>query len=312
MEEIKAKTVCDLSVNNGIFRLQEVIWKVLPFTRRKPDVARRFFGRIDWNGLTVNKREMLHSIAFKSNRWIDMVGFEMLRGESSFQISYTITKGHGVLGKVIRKGTAFVPLGDMLHPSRQIKLRSPLRIEPEVWYCINIIIEIHEYEMYVSTSSGTDGRAMIETDSDVRIEYAAGLDSSDKTSLSSGQIAGISFYCIDSREEEFLKTQLPLFVKPIGTPAETSVKDIAIGDSLPMLPDPVIHSHVPYEPSIEPIIECEPTRSLEEAPQILVDPEKTATSLRGSVTKYVLPPVAGVISPPVRSQAVVRDIPPYK
>ena len=291
---------------------------------------------------------MLHSIAFRADSWIDMVGFEMLRGENSYQISYTITKGQGVLGKVIRKGSAFISLGDILHPSRQIRLRSPLRIEPDIWYCINIIIEIHEYEMYVLTSSGTDGRSVIATDSGVTIEYATGLDSSEKTTVLAGQIGGISFYRIDRQEEEFLRAHVPPSVKSSAVQPEpetkdvaignsvavlpdykpethpsialtrarpplidlqNSVKDIAIGDSLPILPDYSKDSQAsPYIPEMAPIAEIDRTQVLDPMP----DPDKTSMSLKSSATKYILPPLAGIISPPVRSQAVVRDVPPYK
>ena len=273
--------------------------------RSKPDVARRFTGRIDWNGLKVNKQEMMHSLSFRSNRWIDVVGFEMLRGDASFRLTYTITKGQGVLGNAIGRGSGFVPIGDILHPSRCIRMRSPIRVEPHTWYCVNVIIEIHEYEMYVTSSRGTNGRAIVHTDTGVEIEYANGLESCQKTNISSGQIAGIVFYCIDPSEEDFLRSR-PLRLS--SAEVETShQKDVCIGSSLAALPDPMIDNADSQAENVIPPRALTVVASRDE-----IDRDKTSitlTSHTSNQSKYILPPVRGVLAPPVRTQEVLRQIP---
>jgi hypothetical protein len=288
------------------------MWKIVPYLRPRAEVARRFCGRIDWNGLLLNKQEMLHSIAFKSNRWIDLVGFEMLRGGTSYRISYTITKGQGVLGKMLCKGCGYVPIGDILRPSCQLKLRSPLRIEPEMWYCVNVIIEIHEYEMYLTTSGGTDGRTQIDTDCGVRIEYMVGLESNDKTTTVSGQIAGVSFNKLDPEEEVFL-----LICGGHRDPRpnlDVSTKDASTGDSAAILPNIGEElSRIFHGPETKTIVHMDDqTSELTTNEKPCEDPTKTTTALRSNTTKFLLPPVAGVISPPIRSQAMIRETPIYK
>ena len=255
-------------------RFLEYIRCFIPFMRPRLEIARRFFGRIDWNGMEIGKEEVVHSIAFKSDRWIDLVGFEMLCGDNSFRITYTITKGQGVLGKLVVKGSSYIPVGDILHPSKLVRLSSIRRLEPEVWYSVNIIINIHEYDMALVTSGGSDGRPVIETDTGVTITYNSGLESCAKTNLDSGQIAGVVFNRIDSQEEEFLDSFSP-------RSTERKVNVLAREEASSEVQTGVFQQAI----------------SISQRP----------VPARGS-----LPPLAGIITPPIRTEEVLRQVPPYK
>ena len=286
----------------------ESLWSFLPFLRPRPEVARRFVGRIAWNDLQLNKQEIIHSLAFRSDKWIDLMGFEMLRSDTSYRITYTVTKGQGVLGKLLMKGTGFVSVGDVLHPSRLVKLKSKVRIEPDCWYCINVVIEIHEYEMFVTTSSGTDGRTTIQSDSGVIIEYRPGLESCAKTTATEGQIAGIAFFRLDPREEAHL-SQSTIMSKSSSIAATLSSKDVAIGDSMAMLVSPSV------QPTTFQAENRTPDRQLASAETSRVDAEHvnagaanealpTTITVKSQSTRTSLPPIAGVIAPPIRRQQI--------
>lgn len=263
-------------------RILEIMWRVFPFTRPHPESARRFVGRISWNGLRINKQEMMHSLAFRSSNWIDLIGFEMLSSDQSFQMTFTITKGQGVLGRIVSKGRAFVPPGNILHPSRVIRLRSPQRLQPNSWYCINAILEIHEYEMYLTTSAGTEGLASVTTDGGVRIDYAPGLESCPRTNIRSGQIAGIVLRRIDPNEEDFLVQEGSEPVQSCGSTC--SVREASAGDSMPVLP-----GHAYDVPQASPV---------------------PSSVIRSS--NPALPPLAGVMTVPIRTEQALRHIPTYK
>lgn len=224
---------------------------------------------------------MVHSIAFKSTHWIDMKGFEMLCGDNSFRITYTVTKGQGVLGRLVVNSRSFIPSGNILQPSKLVRLRSKIRIEPETWYSINIIINIHEYEMTVTTSGGCDGRQVIETDSGVIITYSSGLESCPKTNLNTGQIAGIVFYRIDPEEEEFLKTtSVSAIIDRRASVSTQSFKQIC----LEAQPAPEVNLEVLQTVSLPP--------HYPKAPRSL-------------------PPLGGIITPPIRTEEVLRQVSPY-
>ncbi len=289
-----------------MFRVIEYLWRAFPFLRPRPEIARRFVGRIGWNCLELSKQDVIHSLAFRSDKWVDLMGFEMLRSDTSFRITFTVTKGRGVLGKLLTKGTGFVSAGDVLHPSRLVKLKSKVRIEPDCWYCINVVIEIHEYEMFVTTSSGTDGRAAIQTDSGVVIDYRPGLESCAKTTATEGQIAGIAFFRLENREEEHL-VQSKMISKNSSIAATLSSKDIAIGESVAMLEGYPVAPNT-FESDNEP-----PERQLaclgqscKGAVNLNVETGNeslpTTITVKSQSTRTSLPPIAGVIAPPIRRQ----------
>jgi hypothetical protein len=167
----------------------------------KYENARRFTGKIGWNKLLVSKSETLHSVSFKSSNWIELKGFEMLRGDFSYKLTYTITKGQGVMGKRITKGSNFVRSGSLLNPLQKVIFTTSKILEPSQWYTINVVLDIHEYDMNLITSMGSDGVLQIETDSGVLIQYGAGLESCPLTTSKSGQIAGILFSRIRPEDE---------------------------------------------------------------------------------------------------------------
>ena len=255
--------------------------------------------------MKVSKQEMMHSLAFRSDRWIDMVGFEMLRGDVSFRINYTITRGQGVMGKTICKGSGFVPIGNILHPSRHVRFRSPLRLESDTWHCINVMIEIHEYELNIPCTRGTNGSDAVRTDSGVRIQYATGLESCPKTNISTGQIAGIVFYCLVPEEEEFLRSRVSRTTALVQADA-CAMKDACIGNSMAVLPmaaqldaSCTREAHVTTEQgSMGPVVNEESDRT-----------SITLSSHNSTQSRFVLPPIRGVLAPPVRTQEVLKEIP---
>ena len=185
------------------YRILEFFWFVLPFLRPKYESARRFRGKVGWNKMLVNKSETLHSLSFKSSNWIELKGFEMLCGDFSYKITYTITKGRGVMGKRVTKGNSFVRSASLLNPAQKVTFGTSKRLEPCQWYTINVVIDIHEYDMNLVTSSGSDGVPLVETDCGVVIEYSAGLESCAQTTTKFGQIAGILFSRLSPQDEEF-------------------------------------------------------------------------------------------------------------
>lgn len=255
-------------------KLVDFLAKFVAFFRPRHEVARRFRGRIGWNGFEVNKEELLHSISFKGNTWLELTGFEMLAGDTSFRIGYTITKGQGVLGSLLSQGTGFVPRGNILHPSTIIRLTSSKRLEPDCWYCINVIVEIHEYEMVLITSTGCDGSSVVETESGVTIEYSNGLESCTKTNTRSGLIAGIVFHRIDPDEEAYLRSH----------PSSHTRRSSASVASQP------------------------PTNAANDTGE-LMDTPGSLTVTKKSTPLMVLPPLAGVITPPIRTEEVWKQIP---
>jgi hypothetical protein len=223
----------------------------------------------------------------------------MLRGDGSFRVSFTITRGQGVLGELLTKGSGFVRCGDLLHPSRTIKLKSPIRIEPNKWYCINVIIEIHEYEMYMTSSSGTDGIPTVRTDSGVVIEYRQGLESCSRTNIDSGQIAGISYFRLDPAEEAHLLRAVPCEA-PDSEVIVNSSQDVSVGNSVPLLPD------MEYKSSQVNTSSGPDTSSQGSKTPVMDDLTKTNISIHSHLSKKSLPPAAGVIAPPMRTQEILR------
>jgi hypothetical protein len=177
------------------------MWRILPFLKPKYENARRFVGKVGWNKLLVGKSETLHSVSFKSSNWVELKGFEMLRGDFSYKLTYTITKGQGVMGKRVAKGSSFVRSGSLLNPLQKVTFTASKRLEPSQWYTINVVLDIHEYDMNLITSMGSDGVSQLETDSGVIIEYSAGLESCALTTSKSGQIAGILFSRFEQEDE---------------------------------------------------------------------------------------------------------------
>ena len=153
--------------------------------------------------MLVGKSETLHSLSFKSSNWIELKGFEMLCGDFSYKITYTVTRGQGVMGKRVAKGSGFVKSASLLNPIQKVKFTTAKRLEPSQWYTINVVMDIHEYDMNLITSSGSDGVSMVETDCGVVIEYCAGLESCERTTTKSGQIAGILFSRLSQQDELF-------------------------------------------------------------------------------------------------------------
>lgn len=260
-------------------RLLDLFRSMVPLFRPKCEIARRFVGRVAWNGLEISKEELIHSIAFKSSRWIDLAGFEMLCGDYSFRIRYTVTKGQGVLGRLRMNGGSYIPVGDILQPSKLVKLGCKCRIEPEEWYSINVIISMHEYEMVLVTSGGSDGRTEIQTETGVRITFSTGLESCAKTGLTSGQIAGIAFYRLDSDEEEFLNRCSEANIDRSGT----TINNASLGEPL-----------------------CLDENTPDEAFQT------NSMSSGQAKPSRALPPLGGIITPPVRTEEVLRAVFPYK
>ena len=171
--------------------------------RPQHESARRFRGKIGWNKMLVGKSETLHSLSFKSTNWIELKGFEMLCGDFSYKITYTVTKGQGVMGKRIVKGSSFVKSASLLNPIQKVKFITAKRLEPSQWYTINVVLDIHEYDMNLITSTGSDGVPVVETNCGVVIEYSAGLESCAQTTTKSGQIAGILFSPLSPQDEAF-------------------------------------------------------------------------------------------------------------
>ena len=256
-------------------RLLEFLRMIIPFLRPRSEIARRFGGRISWNELEINKQEVIHSISFKTSNWVELVGFEMLSCESSFKISFTITRGQGVLGKLVTKGRGYIPRGDILHPSVVIKLPSRKRIQPNTWYCINVIVDIHEYEMVLVTSGGNEGMTRVESDSGVVVDFGPGLESCKKTDQKSGQIAGVVFHRIFPDEEEYLAS-MPLKNGRRPSLSGDSQRD-SWGD--------------------------DDTKSAD-IPEV-----RSTTSSRAMSTRPPLPPFAGVMTPPIRTEEVLKSIP---
>jgi len=181
----------------------EFMWYILPFLRPKYESARRFRGKVGWNKLLVGKADTLHSVSFKSSNWIELKGFEMLCGDFSYKITYTITKGQGVMGKRVAKGRSFVRAASLLNPIQKITFTTPKRLEPSQWFTVNVVIDIHEYDTHLITSTGSDGVSLVESDCGVVIEFSAGLESCAQTTTKCGQIAGILFSRLSPQDEEF-------------------------------------------------------------------------------------------------------------
>jgi hypothetical protein len=184
-------------------RIVEALWVIFPCLQPQSHIARRFRGKVAWNGLVITKHDTLHSISFKVNHWIDLIGFEMLTGDFSFKLTYTVTRGLGVMGNVASKGTGYVGRGDILSPTKIIRLQNTRRIEPDTWYTINVLVNIHEYEMQLISSCGSEGHSVVYTDNGIVVHYAAGQESSSRTNLSSGQIPGIVYTRLHPEDEKF-------------------------------------------------------------------------------------------------------------
>ena len=221
--------------------------------------------------MEIYKQELLHSIAFRFDTWVELVGFEMLTSDSSFKLNFTLTNSQGVLGPVISKGAGFVPRGNILQPSAVVKLPGFKRLEPNQWYSINVMVHIHEYEMLLVTSAGSDGVTTIETESGVRVEFANGLESSKKTSTKGGLISGLVFHRIDHAEEAFLRRES-------GTAQRVSVSTFS-------------------------------NRLSSETDEMSDVPCPLPSSKPKSLAQYPLPPVAGVITPPIRTEDVLKLTP---
>lgn len=218
------------------------MWLILPFLKPKHETARRFQGKVGWNQLLVSKSDTLHSISFKSTNWIELKGFEMLCGDFSYKITYTITKGQGVMGRRVTKGTSFVRAGSLLNPVHKVTFTVPKRLEPSQWYTINVVMDIHEYDMHLITSTGTDGVPFVETDCGIVIEYRAGLESGSHTTNKSGQIAGILFSQLRPEDEHFFtqeklrrrsrSTVSSQIESAVGSDGEVDLPEVLKGESV--------------------------------------------------------------------------------
>jgi len=229
---------------------------LMPFMRPSFEVARRFKGKIAWNGLLIEKCETLHSMSFKTSNWIEMKGFEMLCGDFSYKITYTLTKGQGVMGKRITKGTDYVKTGALITPIKRVKFMTSKRLEPNTWYTINVVICIHEYDMNLITSQGSGGISTVETDCGVVVQYQPGLESCSKTNSSTGQLVGILFSRVHPDDERFYTQER---LRRRSSASTNSIQDSAVGSDIGdlELPSPLRRptakeEDVPSSSNIEP------------------------------------------------------------
>jgi hypothetical protein len=227
------------------------MWFILPFLKPSYEVARRFRGKVAWNGLLIEKSETLHSLSFKTSNWVELKGFEMLCGDFSFKITYTLTKGQGVMGKRITRGTDYIKTGALITPIKQVKFLKSKRLEPNTWYTINIVICIHEYDMNLITSLGSGGIKTVETDCGVVVEYCPGLESCSKTNSDSGQIVGILFSRIHPDDEQFYNEERQRRKSSAST---HSVQDSAVGSDheIDILPYPLRQSRTEDAKNVDP------------------------------------------------------------
>lgn len=215
------------------------MWAVAKSYRPPMELARRFSGKLYWNSLELNRTEVLHSVSFKTSHYVDMAGFEMLTGECYYRLKYTVTRGQGVLGKLLTKGKVFVPRSDILMPTKFVQFSSTKRIIPNEWHSIHVLVEMDKFDKSLVTTGGTGGLSVVKTDSGVTVTYGEALETCQRTSIDSGQIGGIAFYTIDPDEAKFLAENI---VADIPKPAVTrrdsaSMTDVNIETKLPEMPN---------------------------------------------------------------------------
>ena len=163
--------------------------------------------------MELTNKEVLHSLSFRVSHYVDIVGFEMLTSDGSCRIKYTFTKGTGVLGKLIAKGKLFIPISDILTPTKLVRFASKKRLCPGEWYSIHVLIHIDSFNTSITTTGGCGGQTVVATESGVTVSYGEALETCSRTGVDSGQIGGIAFCRINAEEEAFLNNPETVQIK---------------------------------------------------------------------------------------------------